>query len=164
MKRLSAAFLFISIMTFSIFLNPMTAFAIEPVKVEGTDFSVTYNITNSTLVGLKADKQSDSLIVTMETTGDGTLSITMPRALIDAKINDTTDDTFFVLIDGLDSDFTETKTTTDRTLTIPFTIGTQEIEIVGKQIIPEFGPLAGMIIAISIIGSVLISTKSRFPF
>jgi predicted secreted protein with PEFG-CTERM motif len=134
------------------------------IKVEGTDFSVSYSITNGKVLGIKADTQSKSLIVSIQTTGDGTLTITLPRALIDAKINAQTDDQFFVLTDGQEATFTETKTTTDRTLTIPFTDGTGQIEIIGTFIVPEFGPIAALILAIAIISIIAVSAKTGLRF
>jgi len=132
------------------------------IRADGTDYLLDYSITNGKVLGIKAYIQSKSLIVSIQTTGDGQLTIDLPRALIDAKKTDQTDDQFFVLTDGKEAQFTETPTTTDRTLIIPFTDGTGQIEIIGTQIVPEFGSLAGMVIAISIIGVVLISRKLRF--
>jgi len=128
------------------------------IKVDGTDFSVSYSITNGKVLGIKADTQSKSLIVSIQTTGDGVLTITLPRGLIDAKIQDQ-DDQYYVLNDGQENtDFQETsKTTTDRTLSIPFTDGTQEIEIIGTWIIPEFGPIAALVLVIAIVSIIAIS-------
>ncbi len=134
------------------------------IKVDGTDFSVSYSITNGKVLGIKADTQSKSLIVSIQTTGDGTLTITLPRALIDAKINAQTDDQFFVLTDGQEATFTETKTATDRTLTIPFTDGTGQIEIIGTFIVPEFGPIAALVLAIAIISIIAVSAKTGLRF
>ncbi|MGI0027859.1 MAG: PEFG-CTERM sorting domain-containing protein [Nitrosopumilaceae archaeon] len=134
------------------------------IKVDGTDFSVTYSITNGKVLGIKADIQSKSLIVSIQTTGDGQLTITLPRALIDAKINDNTDDQFFVLNDGQEAQFDETKTTTDRTLTIPFTDGTEQIEIIGTWIVPEFGTIAALVLAIAIISIIAVSAKTGLRF
>jgi len=135
------------------------------IKVDGTDFSVTYSITNGKVLGIKADIQSRSLIVSIKTTGDGKLTIDLPRALIDAKkIADQTDDQFFVLNDGQEAQFTETKTTTDRTLTIPFTDGTGQIEIIGTWIVPEFGTIAMLVLAIAIISIIAVSAKTGLRF
>jgi len=51
-------------------------------------------------------------------------------------------------------------THTDRTLAIPFKNGTQQIEIVGTFVIPEFGPIAVMVLAIAIISIIAISKKT----
>ncbi len=133
-------------------------------KVDGTDLSVQYSITNGKVLGIKADVQSKSLIVSIQTTGDGVLTVTLPRGLIDAQVNGQ-DDHFYVLSDGQEADFQETsKTTTDRTLSIPFTDGTQEIEIIGTQIIPEFGPIAALVLAIAIISIIAVSAKTGLRF
>jgi len=134
------------------------------IPVEGTDFSVSYSITNGKVLGIKADVPSKSLIVSIQTTGDGVLTITLPRALIDAKMNDQTDDQFFVLTDGQEADFTEAKTATDRTLTIPFTDGTEQIEIIGTWIIPEFGQIAALVLAIAVISIIAVSAKTGLRF
>jgi predicted secreted protein with PEFG-CTERM motif len=136
------------------------------IKVVGTDLSVTYSITNGKVLGIKADIASKSLIVSIQTTGDGRLTIDLPRALIDAKkTTDKTDDQFFVLNDGQEAQFTEgPTTTTDRTLTIPFTDGTGQIEIIGTQIVPEFGPIAALVLAIAIISIIAVSAKTGLRF
>jgi len=134
------------------------------IKVDGTDYSVSYSITNGKVLGIKADTQSKSLIVSIQTTGDGQLTITLPRALIDAKMNEQTDDQFVVVNDGQEAAFTETKTTTDRTLTIPFTDGTGQIEIIGTFIVPEFGPIAALVLAIAIISIIAVSAKTGLRF
>ena len=135
------------------------------IKVDGTDFSVTYSITNGKVLGIKADVQSKSLIVSIQTTGDGVLTITLPRGLIDAKSDNQTDNKFFVLTDLQEADFQETNTaSTDRTLSIPFSDGTSEIEIIGTWIVPEFGPIAALVLAIAIISIIAVSAKTGLRF
>jgi predicted secreted protein with PEFG-CTERM motif len=134
------------------------------IKVDGTDLSVKYSITNGKVLGIKADTQSKSLIVSIQTTGDGVLTVTLPRGLIDAKVGGQ-DSHFYVLSDGQEADFQEmSQTTTDRTLSIPFTDGTEEIEIIGTQIIPEFGPIAALVLAIAIISIIAVSAKTGLRF
>ncbi len=136
------------------------------IPVDGTNMSVTYTITNGKVLDIKADTNSKSLIVSIQTNGDGTLTINMPRALIDAKKTDGSDDQFFVLNDGQENDqFQETNNTaTARTLQIPFTDGTSQIEIIGTVVVPEFGPIAAMVLAIAIISIIVISTKTGLRF
>ena len=130
--------------------------------VDGTNFSLQYSITNGKVTDITANSQSKSLIVTIQTTGDGTLTLTMPRALIDAKKADGTDDKYFVLNDDQENDgFQETGTTsTDRTLSIPFTDSTTKIEIIGTVVVPEFGPIAALVLAIAIISIIAVSAKT----
>jgi len=136
------------------------------IQVDGTNSSVTYTITNGKVLDVKADTNSKSLIVSIQTTGDGVLTITMPRTLIDAKKIDGTDDQYFVLNDGQENDqFQETGTTAaDRTLQIPFSNGTSQIEIIGTFVVPEFGAIAALVLAIAIISIVAISAKTGLRF
>lgn len=136
------------------------------IMVDGTNSSLTYTITNGKVLDVKADANSKSLIVTIQTTGDGVLTITMPRAVIDAKKTDGTDDTYFVLNDGQENDqFQETHTTTtDRTIQIPFTDGTSQIEIIGTFVVPEFGVIAALVLAVAIISIIAISAKTGLRF
>ncbi|OLD30352.1 MAG: hypothetical protein AUF74_02155 [Thaumarchaeota archaeon 13_1_20CM_2_38_5] len=99
--------------------------------VANTNFSVSYNITNGKVLGLKGDTQSLSFIISIQTAGDGVLTITIPRGLIDSRIG-SQDDRFFVLVDGQEATFQEIHTSSvDRTLSIPFKQGDQEIEVIG---------------------------------
>jgi predicted secreted protein with PEFG-CTERM motif len=130
--------------------------------VDGTNFTLPYSITNGKVTDITTDIKSKSLIVTIQTTGDGTLTLTMPRALIDAKKTDGTDDKYFVLNDDQENDgIQETSTTnTDRTLSIPFTDGTTKIEIIGTIVVPEFGSIAALVLAIAIISIIAVSAKT----
>ncbi len=130
------------------------------IAVTGTDFMVSYKITGGKLVSITPDVEAHSLTIAITASQDGSLVITLPRALIDAKMGDQ-DDTFFVLVDGEEVDFEETTTSTDRTLTIQFPAGAEEIEIIGTVVVPEFGTIAVMILAVAIISIIAVSAKSR---
>lgn len=136
------------------------------INVDGTNLSLKYSITNGKVLGIKADIQSKSLIVSIQTTGDGVLTVTLPRAMINATSATGQDDKYYVLVDGQEeSGFQEISTTpTDRTLSIPFSDGTQEIEIIGTNIIPEFGTIAALVFAIAIISIVAVSAKTGLRF
>jgi len=126
---------------------------------DSTDL-VSYQIVNGKLINVIPDMDAVSLLVYIESTDDGTITLTIPRSVLDATINNG-DDQFFVLVDGEEVDFDEIITSTDRTLTINFLAGTEEIEIIGTFVIPEFGTIAAMILAVAIISIIAISSKSR---
>jgi len=130
------------------------------IGVDRTDFMLSYTIRGGSLLNVNPDDDANSLILTISTTSDGELTITLPRALIDAKINGEDDD-FFVLVDGEEVDFDETATSTDRTLTIEFPDGAEEIEIIGTFVVPEFGTIAALILAVAIISIIAVSAKTR---
>ena len=128
--------------------------------VSGTEFMVGYKITGGKLLSITPDVDANSLLISIDATNDGSITITLPRELIDAKIGDADDD-FFVLVDGEEVDFDETTTSKDRTLTIMFPAGAEEIEIIGTFVVPEFGTIAALILAVAIISIVAVSAKSR---
>ncbi len=130
------------------------------IGVDRTDFMLSYTIRGGSLLNVNPDDDANSLILTISTTSDGELTITLPRALIDAKINGEDDD-FFVLVDGEEVDFDETATSTGRTLTIEFPDGAEEIEIIGTFVVPEFGTIAALILAVAIISIIAVSAKTR---
>jgi predicted secreted protein with PEFG-CTERM motif len=126
---------------------------------DSTDL-VSYEIVNGELINVIPDMDAVSLLVHIESTDDGSITLIIPRSVLDATINNG-DDQFFVLVDGEEVDFEEIITSTDRTLTINFLAGTEEIEIIGTFVIPEFGTIAAMILAVAIISIIAISSKSR---
>jgi len=101
------------------------------INVEG--FSVSYQIAGGSVSNITPYRDANSLIIQIFSSSNGQLTITLPRGLIDSKIG-SDDDGFFVLADGAENDFDETKTSKDRTLTIPFRAGVDEIEIIGTGV------------------------------
>ena len=126
---------------------------------DSTDL-ILYEITNGKIINVIPDLDAVSLLIDIEAIDDGSITLTIPRSVLDATINDN-DDEFFVLVDGEEVDFEEITTSTDRTLTIEFSAGSEQIEIIGTFVIPEFGTIAAMILAVAIISIIAISAKSR---
>lgn len=126
----------------------------------GQSYPVNYGITGGTVSDMTLDTNATSLVVSIQTTGDGSLTMTLPRTLIDAKAG-ADDDQFFVLVDGADTEFNESKTSTDRTITVSFIDGTEQIEVIGTQVVPEFGGIAFVILTIAILSTIVLSAKTR---
>ena len=103
------------------------------VDVNGESYDVEYSATGVTLTGIEADLDFFALILDVSVSGaDSTLDITFDRSFFDSQFEDS-DDAFFVLTDGDESNFTETNTTEQsRTLSIEVPSGTEEIEIIGS--------------------------------
>jgi predicted secreted protein with PEFG-CTERM motif len=123
---------------------------------------LTYAISGGLINQVIPDPESKSLIVHIDSISNGTLAIKLPREVIDAKFGEEDDD-FFVVVDGLEVNFDETKTGTERTITVEYPEGTEEIEIIGTSVVPEFGVLAATILMISIMSVIFIS-KSKLGF
>ncbi|MGI0047164.1 MAG: PEFG-CTERM sorting domain-containing protein [Nitrosotalea sp.] len=127
----------------------------------GQPYTVNYTITGAAINSMLINTHETSLVISLNSTSDGNLVIDLPRTLIDAK-DGASDDQFIVLVDDTYTTFHESKTSTDRTLSIAFTSGTERIEIIGTQALPEFGSLSLAILAISILSIIVISTRTRF--
>ncbi|QLH06062.1 PEFG-CTERM sorting domain-containing protein [Nitrosopumilus ureiphilus] len=132
----------------------------KTVAIPGSSDLIGYEITGGKLLSIIPDVESNSLIVSIDATSDGSLTLTIPRSVLDATM-DGKDDVFFVLIDGEEVDFDETTSATNRVLTIAFPAGAEEIEIIGTFVVPEFGTIAAMILAVAIISIIAVSAKSR---
>ena len=126
---------------------------------DSTDL-ISYEITNGKITNVIPDLDAVSLLIDIEAIDNGAITLTIPRSVLDSTINGS-DDEFFVLVDGEEVYFEEITTSTDRTLTIEFLAGSEQIEIIGTFVIPEFGTIAAMILAVAIISIIAISAKSR---
>ena len=115
--------------------------------------NVNYTINGGKIISIIPDLDETSLIITIETTTDGELMITLPKDVIDGI--------FFVLVDGEETMYTEEVNDNSSTLIIPFYNGTEEIEIIGTFVIPEFGTIVVLVLAIAIITIITITSKSR---
>lgn len=122
---------------------------------------VSYTIEGATVQSIIPNPDANSIIIPINTVNDGSITITLPRDVIDAKFSDGTDDSFFVLVDGEESLFEEISDETDRTITVPFLAGAESIEVIGTFVIPEFGVIAMMILVVSIVSVIAITSKSR---
>ena len=131
--------------------------------VDGTDLTVSYKIIGGQLLKIYPNVQSKSLILSIKAINDGSLTIVLPRSLIDSQSNGH-DIPFSVMIDGKVVEHKEQSSSSDRTLVIPFGKGSNEIVISGTRVIPEFGPVAGVIFAIAILSVLLIFSKNSSRF
>ena len=131
----------------------------EPIPVLGSDFKIVYVMTEGMIKQVVPDEDAKSLILQIDSISKGTLAIKLPREVIDARFGDGDDD-FFVVVDGQEVAFDETKSGNERTLSIDYPAGTEEIEIIGTSVVPEFGAITAAILMTSIIAVIFIS-KSK---
>lgn len=131
----------------------------EPVPVDGSEFKIKYLMSEGMIKQIYPDEDAKSLILQIDSVSNGTLAIKLPREVIDAKFGEDDDD-FFVVVDGEEVSFEETKSGNERTLSINYPAGAEEIEIIGTSVIPEFGAIAAVILMVSTLAVVLFS-KSK---
>jgi len=133
---------------------------IQTISIDESSNLIEYQIREGKLVSIDPDVSSSSLIITLDDTNEGTLTLTIPRALFDSVENGK-DAEIFVVVDNDEVKFDITTTSKDRTLVIPFPAGSETIEITGTFVVPEFGTIAAMILAVAIISIIAVSAKSR---
>jgi len=102
----------------------------------GGTFDVGYTISGGTVKNMIVDSEIFALIVTIDSTMDGSLTLDLPRESIDAKKSNGSDDLFIIIIDGTEVIYDEAITNENtRTLTIRFEAGDSEISILGTFIV-----------------------------
>jgi len=115
---------------------------------------IEYDITCNASPAFFANADDDSIVILLDATDDGILTIT----LHDELIKPFDDGTFVVIVDNqVMQDFTQI----GNTLTIPCLAGTEKIEIHGSWAIPEFGVIAVMILAVAIVSIIVVTAKTR---
>ena len=128
------------------------------------EFEIQYMITNGTLDELTADVETATITAMITSEEDGELTLQLPREIVDSVENGE-DAEYLVYVDDVedfaDDDFGEEV----RTLTVPFAAGTEQIDFVGTMVIPEFGAIAAVVLAVAIVGIIVATTRSgRFSF
>ena len=115
---------------------------------------IEYDMTCTATPAFFANADDDSIVIYLDSTDDGILTITLHEELI----RPFEDGTFVVIADNqVMQDFTQV----GNTLTIPCMAGTEKIEIVGSWAIPEFGVIATMILVVAIISIIVVTAKTR---
>ncbi|MDP7284849.1 MAG: PEFG-CTERM sorting domain-containing protein [Candidatus Nitrosopelagicus sp.] len=84
---------------------------------------------------------------------DGELKITLNRDIITPF----DDGSYFVLVEGQEVEFMQM----GNTIHVDYEAGTERIEIVGSHVVPEFGTIAMIILAVAIISIIAITAKTR---
>ncbi|MGI0088061.1 MAG: PEFG-CTERM sorting domain-containing protein [Nitrosotalea sp.] len=131
-----------------------------PITIQGQTYNATYQITNGKVLGVIPNTDTKSLAIRIQPSGSGTISITLPRSLIDSK-NNGQDSQFVVQDDGVSTTFNETRTDSNsRTLDIPFGTNNAQIIIIGTQIVPEFGTITMLVLAIAM-ASIILYFRTR---
>jgi hypothetical protein len=102
-------------------------------------FPIKYNITGGKLLGFVPNKDKNTLVAVVSPGGSGekmTLTIELPRNVIDSKGQGKTDSKFLAKIDGKDVDYKEVANNLKtRILAIDFSKDNRLIEIIGNQMV-----------------------------
>ena len=123
------------------------------------DYELGYELTGAKIIRITPDTEMKSLIFEIETYSDGELRITLPKDVID-----TDEEGFFILVDGIETNHEAASNLENWSFVIPFSYGSEEIEIIGTFVIPEFGTIAALVLVTSIAVIVVISAKNKQIF
>jgi predicted secreted protein with PEFG-CTERM motif len=114
------------------------------------DYCVPYSISSGMVTSASINNNGNSIIVRISADQDGTLTLNPDESILNGI--------FMVLVDGQEWDDVEIS---GNQITVMFPAGTEKIEVIGTFVIPEFGTIAVMILAVAIISIIAVSAKSR---
>ncbi len=122
--------------------------------VDEHSFDLTYEFSGD-VIAMAIDPELRSLLIGVENTKDSLFRITFDNKLVSA-----TNDNFAILVNGLEVDYDILDNDNSSTIRFYVEEGTEEIEIIGTHVIPEFpfSVFFGFVLMTSI---VLIITKFR---
>ena len=122
-------------------------------EIDDKAYDVEYDL-DGNVIAMDIDKETISLLIATENVEDSEFQIILPNELIRAENNE-----FAVLINGLEVGY-DVIDTVDSHLTFFVPAFTEEIEIIGTFVVPEF-PLGSMIVFGAVIGIIVIFQKSK---
>lgn len=126
-------------------------------EIDEHTYSISY-VVNADIIAMEIDPESRSLLIGLDNTFDSQFFIGLEHELINAQNND-----FIILVDGEEVDYEITSDSDSSTFEFFVPIGSEEVEIIGTNVIPEFpvGAIFGFVVMISVI---MIFAKVKAPF
>ena len=122
--------------------------------VEDIQDQFTASVSSGVIHHIGANADDDTLIVHLfGADDDGELKITLNSKIITPF----DDGSYFVLVENEEVDFEQM----GRTLHIEYGAGAEIIEIVGSHVVPEFGTIAMIVLAVAIVSIIAITAKTR---
>lgn len=135
-------------------LSNSSQYALE---IDEHAYSISY-VVNANVVAMEIDPESTSLLIGLDNTYDSRFFIGLEHELINAQNNE-----FIILVDGQETDYEISSDSDSSTFAFFVPTGTEEVEIIGTHVIPEFpiGALFGFAVMIS---TIMIFAKVKAPF
>lgn len=129
-----------------------------------TEHEINYMIEGGRLNNLTGDAATSTITAVIIGEADGQLTIELPRNITDSKEGDVDSD-YVVFVDGSEGTFEDDMGEDARILVIDFEAGAEQIEIIGTEMIPEFGAIAAIVLAVAIVSIIVATTRSgKFSF
>jgi len=122
--------------------------------VEDLSDQFTATTTSGVIHHIGANSDDDTLLVHLfGADDDGELKITLNSDIITPF----DDGIYFVLINSEEVEFEQM----GNTIHVEYDAGTEKIEIVGSHVVPEFGTIAMIILAVAIVSIIVITAKTK---
>ena len=137
---------------------------------DGGTFDVGYLIKGGEIKTMSIAPENFSIIIEISTTSNGYVVLELPNDQILSKKMDGSDEKFIILVyetddendAGIETSYEDIASKNNmRTIKIPFNDGDKKIEVIGTWAIPEFGAIAGLVLAVAIISIIVLSAKTR---
>ena len=119
--------------------------------------TVATEITTGKVTSIIAKTAENSIVISLETAEDGVLSVTTS----DFLIRPFNDGGFLVVADGEKIHSVKYE---NKILTIPYTAQTEKIEVYGSYVIPEFGTIAIIVLAVAVVSIIALSRKNSISY
>ena len=121
--------------------------------IDDQSYDVEYNF-DGDVIAMDIDQETLSLLIATENVNDSEFQITLPNELIHAENNE-----YAVLVNGFEVNYAISESV-DSHLTFFVPAFTEEIEIIGTFVIPEF-PLGALLVLGTVVGIIVIIQKSK---
>jgi len=122
--------------------------------VEDLSDKFTASVTSGVIHHIGGNTDDATLVVHLfGADDDGELKITLNSDIITPF----DDGSYFVIVNNEEIDFEQM----DNTLHIQYEAGTEKIEIVGSHVVPEFGTIAMIVLAVAIVSIIAITAKTK---
>lgn len=152
MKYLLLTFLIV----FLISQNQIYAQESYMLNTDDQTFEVRYSL-DGQVIAMAIDHELNSLLIGITEIKDSAFQITLPQDLISAENNE-----YVVLVNQIEVDYNVSKQGDTVTLSFFVPADSEEIEIIGTQVIPEFPLGVLLIFATTIVVVTLVTKMNKF--
>ena len=129
--------------------------------VGGQAHPIEYMITGGSVENMTIHGENQTLGITLNSMSNGTLSLRLPKEVINSQTEEGEDAEFAAFVDN--AEYTEPgeiePTEDTRTLLIGFPAGTGSIDVIGTSVIPEFSTIAVVVLAVAIVGIIIATAR-----
>ena len=126
-------------------------------KIDEHVYDIAYQL-DGRVIAMAIDQELTSLLIGTENVNDSLFEINLQHEMINAENNE-----FAILVNGYEVDYEITDSGSDSKLTFFVPAGTQEIEIIGTHVIPEF-PLGALFVFVILTTIAVFSTSKMKIF